>query len=88
MKSFALDSVFSFLLKKATTCFQRSRILTINLDLIVLQSLSSLISGHTGISPSILFFSTKNLQGSPTCGKMGDDKMIRCTLVHVSIQLT
>lgn len=58
---------FSFLLKKYTTFFQRSRILTINLDLIVLHCLSSLISGHTRIPPSILFFSIKNLQGSPTC---------------------
>lgn len=52
---------------KDTACFQRCRNLTINLDLIVLQCLSSLISGHTGISPRILFFSIENLQSSPTC---------------------
>lgn len=50
-----------------------SKKLTINLDLIVLQFLSSLISGHTCISPSILFFSIENLQCSPTCEHMVDE---------------
>lgn len=63
---------FSSLVKKDTV-FKDCRNLTINLDLVVLQCLSSLISGHTGISPGILLFSIENLQGPPTCESMGDE---------------
>lgn len=62
-----------------TPLFVRSfhRILTINLDLIVLQCLARLISGNTGISPSILFFSIKNLQRSSTCERISDERLTK-----------
>lgn len=66
--------------KEDTASFHR--ILTVNLDLIVLQCLAGLISGHTSISPSILFFSIKNLQCSSTCGRTGDEKMTKDETRH------
>lgn len=56
--------------------------LTVNLDLVVLQRLSSLIGGQAGIPPSILHFCIEDLQCSPTCGSRGDEQMATITLIH------
>lgn len=66
--------VLPFPKRKDTLCYWRCWILTINLDLIVLQCLSSLIGGHAGISPSILLFSIENLQRTPTFKSIGQRK--------------